>query len=85
MTTTGKVLLNAVICLCTAAQALAHNDRAKTGGHSRQPGVYATSSHCSSSNRINLSRRQPGDAAIMIQDRFYRESIGLPFDAGECW
>jgi hypothetical protein len=28
--------------------------------------------------------RQPGDAAILIQDRFFRESNGDPFWFGEC-
>jgi hypothetical protein len=85
MTTTRKVLLSAVICLCTAAQALAHNDRTNTGGQSHEPAAYAMSSNCSSSKRINPARVQPGETAIMIQDRFYRESVGVPFDNGECW
>jgi hypothetical protein len=86
MTTTGKVLLSAVICLCTAAQALAaHHDRTHKDGQSPQPGVYASSSNCSASKQTNPSRMQPGETAIMIQDRFYRESVGVPFDNGECW
>jgi hypothetical protein len=29
-----------------------------------------------------VSPYQPGDAAIRIQDRDYRESLGFPFDRG---
>jgi len=82
MSTTKGFVLCAAIFLCTAAEALAHADRPNTNGPSS--GVYATFAHCSPSNRTNLSRLQPGEIAIMEQDRGYREGIGLPRDAGEC-
>jgi hypothetical protein len=31
-----------------------------------------------------FARMQPGDMAIFIQDRGYRESLGVPFWQGEC-
>jgi hypothetical protein len=47
--------------------------------------VYARHAHCSPANRIDFKRLQPGEMAIMIQDRGFRESVGDPFDKGECW
>jgi hypothetical protein len=76
-------ILCAVLLLCTAAEALAHSDRPHGG--KIPPRVYATFAHCTPSNRIDLSHLQRGELAIMIQDRGFRESMGLPFDAGECW
>jgi hypothetical protein len=85
MSTTRKVLLSAVICLGTAAQALAHSDRPNMIGGRLPPTVYGSYAHCTPSKRIDLSRLQRGELAIMIQDRGYAESIGSPFDSGECW
>jgi hypothetical protein len=47
--------------------------------HGRDAEGYASPQDCAA--RLP---RQPGDAAILIQDRFYRESIGDPFWTGEC-
>jgi hypothetical protein len=85
MAITRKFLLGAVICLGTAAQALAHSDRPNMVGGRLPSTVYGSYAHCTPSNRIDLSRLQPGELAIMIQDRGYRESNGSTFDSGECW
>ena len=76
------LMLCAAILAVTAAEAHAHTEQPRRGMSS---GIYATSTHCSPSNRINLSQLQPGEIAIMIQDRGYREGNGSSFDAGECW
>jgi hypothetical protein len=47
--------------------------------HGRDAEGYASPQDCAA--RLPP---QPGDAAILIQDRFYRESIGDPFWTGEC-
>jgi hypothetical protein len=49
------------------------------------PSVYGRHAHCTAANRIDFKRLQPGEMAIMIQDRGFRESVGDPFDKGECW
>jgi len=76
-------MLCAALLLCTAAEALAHTDRPH--GAKGPPKVYATYAHCTPERRIDLSHLQRGELAIMIQDRGFRQDIGLPFDAGECW
>jgi hypothetical protein len=81
MSTAREFVFCAAIFLCSAAEALAHTHRPHMHGSGVQSRVYGGFTHCSPSNRTNLSG---GDLAILIQDRGYRESIGLPFDAGEC-
>jgi hypothetical protein len=85
MSTTKGFMLCAVLLLCTSAEALAHTDRSNRGRDELASRIYRTFNHCSPSKRIDLSRLQQGELAIMIQDRGFRESMGLPFDAGECW
>ena len=85
MSSAKGIVLCAAVFLCTAAQALARTDRPNLNGGTRSPRVYGTFAHCSPSNRMDWSRLQPGEIAILEQDRGYREGIGLPPDAGECW
>jgi len=85
MYTAKGFMLCAALLLCTAAEALAHTRHSHMEPDELPSKVYRTFNHCSPSKRIDLNRLQPGELAIMIQDRGYRESIGLPFDAGECW
>jgi hypothetical protein len=47
--------------------------------HGRDAEGYASREDCAA--RLP---RQPGDAAILIQDRFFRETNGDPFWVGEC-
>jgi hypothetical protein len=88
MSTAGKFMFCAAMFLCTAAEALAHTHRPhmkhmiESGSPSR---VYRSFTHCTPSNRTDLSHLQRGDLAILIQDRGFRESNGSPFDEGECW
>jgi hypothetical protein len=85
MPATRGFMLCAALLLCTSAEALARTDRASREWDDLASRVYRTFNHCSPSKRIDLSRLQRGELAIMIQDRGFRESMGLPFDAGECW
>jgi hypothetical protein len=84
-TTDRKILLSAVVCLGTAAQALANADGPNIDGGRLPSAIYGSFAHCSPSKRIDLSRLRQGEAAIMMQDRFYRESNGSTAYAGECW
>jgi hypothetical protein len=91
MFATMRVVLSTAIALSIATTAFATSGHRT---HSRQTAVdervlparvYGSSAQCSRSNRMALSRFQPGEAAVIIQDRGYRESIGFSFDEGECW
>jgi hypothetical protein len=53
--------------------------QAAAPAHGRDAEGYASPQDCAA--RLP---RQPGDAAILIQDRFFRESMGDPFWFGEC-
>ena len=85
MYTAKGLMLCAALLLCTAAEALAHTRHSNADRDDLSSKVYRTFNHCSPSKRMDINRFQPGEVAIMIQDRGFRESIGLPFDAGECW
>jgi hypothetical protein len=74
----GLMLCAAAVLALTAAEAQARTEH-------KSSRVYATYSHCTPSNHIDVSHLQGGELAIMIQDRGYRESQGSSFDAGECW
>jgi len=89
MFTTTKLALSVAIVLGIASAAPAASkervDRHKGSAVERSQ-VYGEFAHCSPSRRIDLNRLQPGEMAIMIQSRGYRESIdGAPFSEGECW
>jgi hypothetical protein len=86
-----RAALSAVAALTISSGAFATNAHRT---HPHRPGieeqrlppkVYGSYAHCSPSKGSDFSRLQPGDVAIMIQDRGYRDSIGDPFDQGECW
>jgi hypothetical protein len=89
MFTTIKLALLVAIVLgiASAAQAATKHQIHRHDGPAveRPSGIYATFSRCSPSKRIDLSRLQPGEMAIMIQSRGYRESEGTPVTEGECW
>lgn len=75
----------AAMFLCSDAEAHAHAHRPHMNGNTVPSRVYGSFTHCTPSNRIDLSGLQLGELAILIQDRAFRESNGSPFDAGECW
>jgi hypothetical protein len=85
MYTTKGLMFCAALLLGTAADASTRTGRSHVDRDDLSSRVYRTFNHCSPSKRIDLNRLQPGEVAIMIQDRGFRESMGLPFDAGECW
>jgi hypothetical protein len=90
MFTIMKVALSAATALGISGAASAtsvhrtHSHRTAVDDQVLPPKGYGSFAHCSPSSRTAFSRRQPGEAAIIIQDRGYREDTGLPFDAGEC-
>jgi hypothetical protein len=85
-----RAALSAVAALTISSGAFAtnahrtHPHRPSIGEQRLPPNVYGGYAHCSPSTRTDFSRLQPGEVAIMIQDRGYRGSIGDPFDQGEC-
>jgi hypothetical protein len=87
----ARFALSTAIALSISSGAFATTAHRSGSHHPRiedrqlPPKVYGSFAHCSPSNRIAFSRLQPGEMAIMIQDRGYQESIGAPFDQGECW
>jgi len=85
MSTAKGIMLCGALLLSTAARAPAHTDRPNPTGRTLSSSIYRTLGRCSPSDRIDFSRLQPGELAIMEQDQGYREGIGLPRDAGECW
>jgi len=85
MSTGKRYMLCAAIFLCTAAEALAHSGRSDMAQAKLPSTVYGSFNHCSPANRIDLSRLQRGEIAILIQDRDFRESNGYSAYAGECW
>jgi hypothetical protein len=85
MSTAREFMFCATMFLCVVAEALAHADRPNMNGTSFPSRVYGGVTACTPSNRIDLSRLQRGELAIMVQERGFRESNASPFDAGECW
>jgi hypothetical protein len=86
-----KVAFSTAIALGISTTAFAASEYRITSRHAAvrivvpAPRVYGSFAHCSPSSWMVFSRLQPGEAAIMIQDRGYRGDVGLPFHAGECW
>jgi hypothetical protein len=90
MFTVTRLTFSIAIVLATASAASAATNhrvhRHHTTLEQQLPSrVYATWAECSPSKRIDLSRLQPGEMAIMIQSRGNREADGSAFFEGECW
>jgi hypothetical protein len=85
----GAIVLGGAIGAPALARTAAHHHHATVHRHmpagsasdhaGRDAEGYASARDCAA--RLPY---QPGDGAIRIQDRFYRESVGDPFWAGEC-
>ena len=84
MSAAKRYMRCAAILLCTAAEALAHTGRSDMAQARLPSTVYGSFNHCSPAKRIDVSRLQPGEIAILIQDRGFRESNGSSAYAGEC-
>jgi hypothetical protein len=82
---TKTYMLCAAILFATAAGALAHSGRSDFAQMKLPSTVYGSFSHCSPSNRIDLSRLEQGQLPILIQDRGFRSNNGWSPYTGECW
>ena len=85
MSTAKRCMLCAAIFFGSAAGALAHAGRSDPAQVKLAPTVYGSFTRCALSNRVDLSRLQRGQIAILIQDRDFRASNGSSTFAGECW
>jgi hypothetical protein len=80
----GMALFITAVCVGSSATAVVRHKphqhhHTRVAQSQQQPRVYGCSAEGFAKSSDYFSHMQPGEMAIMIQDRGYRESVGSPF------